>query len=50
MAKHEIRERLEYQKELEDNVYKSYQAAARRLLIKHNAQDLLPMLGLEEEI
>ena len=28
---------------------KAMQAAARLLLIKHKAEDLLPMLGLEEE-
>ncbi len=29
--------------------YAQYKAAARLLLIKHKAEDLLPMLGLEEE-
>ena len=32
----------------EDAMHEEYQASARRLLIKHNAADLLPMLGLEE--
>lgn len=29
--------------------YAQYKAAARLLLIRHKAEDLLPMLGLEEE-
>jgi hypothetical protein len=33
----------------EEAQYAQYKAAARSLLIKHNAEDLLPMLGLEEE-
>lgn len=33
----------------EDAIYESYKAATRKLLIEHNAEDLLPMLGLEEE-
>ena len=33
----------------EDAIYETYRAATRRLLIQHNAEDLLPMLGLEEE-
>lgn len=33
----------------EDAIYESYRAATRTLLIKHGAEDLLPMLGLEEE-
>lgn len=33
----------------EDAIYKKYKVATRRLLIKHHAEDLLPMLGLEEE-
>jgi hypothetical protein len=36
-------------KEYEDAIYKKYKAATRSLLIKHNAEDLIPMLGLEEE-
>jgi hypothetical protein len=32
----------------EDAMYESYRAATRTLLIKHGAEDLLPMLGLEE--
>lgn len=32
----------------EDAIYESYRAATRNLLIKHGAEDLLPMLGLEE--
>ena len=32
----------------EDSMYEEYKASARRLLIKRNAADLLPMLGLEE--
>lgn len=33
----------------EDAIYESYRAATRKLLIQNNAEDLLPMLGLEEE-
>jgi hypothetical protein len=33
----------------EEEQYAQYKAAARLLLIKHKAEDLLPMLGLEEE-
>ena len=33
----------------EDAIYNSYKAATRKLLIENNAEDLLPMLGLEEE-
>lgn len=33
----------------EEAIYELYKAATRRLLIKHKAEDLLPMLGLEEE-
>jgi hypothetical protein len=35
--------------EYEEAQYAQYKAAARSLLIKHKAEDLLPMLGLEEE-
>ncbi len=35
--------------ELEEAIYETYRAATRKLLVKHNAEDLLPMLGLEEE-
>jgi hypothetical protein len=33
----------------EDAIYEKYKAATRTLLIKHDAEDLIPMLGLEEE-
>ena len=33
----------------EDAIYETYRAATRALLIKYDAEDLLPMLGLEEE-
>jgi hypothetical protein len=33
----------------EEAIYETYKAATRKLLVKHNAEDLLPMLGLEEE-
>jgi hypothetical protein len=39
----------EAMKEQEDALYETYKAATRSLLIKHKAEDLLPMLGLEEE-
>ncbi len=39
----------EAMKEYEDAIYKKYKAATRLLLIKHGAEDLIPMLGLEEE-
>jgi hypothetical protein len=32
----------------EDAIYETYKAATRALLIKYDAEDLLPMLGLEE--
>jgi hypothetical protein len=35
--------------EQDKETYAKYEAATRQLLIKHNAEDLLPMLGLEEE-
>ncbi len=40
----------EAMKEQEDALYESYKAATRKLLVKHNAEDLLSMLGLEETI
>ena len=40
------KEMAEHDKE----TYAQYEAAVRQLLIKHKAEDLLPMLGLEEEI
>ncbi len=33
----------------EDAMHEEYKVSARNLLIKHNAADLLPMLGLEED-
>jgi hypothetical protein len=33
----------------EEEQYAKYKAATRLLLIKHGAEDLIPMLGLEEE-
>jgi hypothetical protein len=36
-------------KQKEEALYEKYKAAARKLLIKRKAEDLLPMLGLEEE-
>jgi len=39
----------EAMKSHEDAIYELYKAATRKLLIKHKAEDLLPMLGLEEE-
>lgn len=30
-------------------LYAQHKAAARQLLLKHKADDLIPMLGLEEE-
>ena len=36
-------------KEHEEAIYEKYKAATRKLLIKHKAEDLLTMLGLEEE-
>lgn len=39
----------EAMKEYEEAIYKKYRAATRLLLIKHDAEDLIPMLGLEEE-
>lgn len=39
----------EAMKEQEDALHESYRVATRTLLIKHGAEDLLPMLGLEEE-
>jgi len=35
--------------EQDKETYAQYEAATRRLLIKHKAEDLLPMLGLEEQ-
>jgi len=37
-------------KEKEDAMYEMYKAATRKLLIKHKAEDLIPMLGLEEKL
>lgn len=39
------KEMAEHDKE----TYAQYEAAVRQLLIKHKAEDLLPMLGLKEE-
>ena len=36
--------------EQDKKTHAQYEAAVRQLLIKHKAEDLLPMLGLEEEI
>ena len=47
--KYELQETTQAMKEYEDAIYTEYRAATRRLLIKHNAEDLLPMLGLEED-
>jgi len=33
----------------EEEQYAKYKAATRLLLVKHGAEDLIPMLGLEEE-
>ena len=38
----------EAMKEYEDAIYEKYKAATRLLLIKHGAEDLIPMLGLED--
>ena len=48
--KSELYMSTEAMKEYEDAIYEKYKAATRRLLIKHKAEDLLPMLGLEEEL
>ncbi len=39
----------EVMKAQEDALYESYKVATRKLLVKHNAEDLLDMLGLKEE-
>lgn len=49
MPKSELYKSSQAMKLQEDAIYESYKAATRALLIKHNAKDLLPMLGLEEE-
>jgi hypothetical protein len=49
MPKSELYKSSQAMKLEEDATYKLYEAATRRLLIKNNAEDLLPMLGLEEE-
>jgi hypothetical protein len=49
MPKSELYKSSQAMKLEEDATYKLYEAATRRVLIKHNAEDLLPMLGLEEE-
>jgi hypothetical protein len=36
-------------KQREEERYSKSKALARRLLRRHNAEDLMPMLGLEEE-
>jgi|688.fasta_scaffold421725_2 hypothetical protein len=36
-------------KQREEQRYSKSKALARRLLRRHNAEDLIPMLGLEEE-
>lgn len=49
MPKSELYKSSQTMKLQEDAIYESYRAATRNLLIKYDAKDLLPMLGLEEE-
>lgn len=47
--KNELYTSSEAMKAQEDAIYEKYKAATRMLLLKHNAEDLLVMLGLEED-
>jgi hypothetical protein len=49
MSKQELYKTSEQMKLREDKEYLKALQATRRLLIKHKAQDLLPMLGLEND-
>lgn len=49
MPKPDVYKSSQDMKQEQDQTYAQYEAATRRLLIQHNAEDLLPMLGLEEE-
>jgi len=49
MSKYELYQTSEQMKLQEDAVYAEYRAKTRKLLKEHNAEDLLPMLGLEEQ-
>lgn len=47
--KNELYTSSEAMKAHEDAIYEKCKAATRMLLLKHNAEDLLVMLGLEED-
>jgi len=49
MSKYELYQTSEQMKLQEDAMYAEYRAKTRKLLKEHNAEDLLPMLGLEEQ-
>jgi hypothetical protein len=49
MTKYELYQTSEQMKLQEDAQYASYREKTRKLLKEHNAEDLLPMLGLEEQ-
>lgn len=49
MSKFELYQTSEKMKLQEDAIYEEYRVKARRLLKEHNAEDLLPMLGLDDE-
>jgi len=49
LKKSELYMSSEAMQQQEEAIYEQYRAATRKLLIKHKAEDLLPMLGLEEE-
>lgn len=49
MTKYELYQTSEQMKLQEDALYEQYRVKTRKLLKEHNAEDLLPMLGLEDE-
>jgi len=48
MSKYELYQTSEQMKLQEDAIYNEYKERTRNLLIQHNAEDLLPMLGLDD--
>lgn len=48
MSKYELYQTSEQMKLQEDALFKQYREQTRNLLIRHKAEDLLPMLGLDD--
>jgi hypothetical protein len=48
MSKYELHQTSEQMKLQEDAIYEKYKEQTRNLLVRLNAEDLLPMLGLDD--